>query len=63
VVTRYTGDQSLESAQQVVEDAYVHNSDAGATIRLGAFNDQAGAQEMVESLQDQGIAAEVESPE
>ncbi|MGP1382350.1 MAG: hypothetical protein ACTS2F_02265 [Thainema sp.] len=60
VVVPYTGDQSLNEARQVAGDAYIHNSSAGATIRLGAFADQSSAQEMVQNLQEQGIDADIE---
>ncbi len=60
VVVPYTGDQSLNQARAVATDAYIHNSSSGATIRLGAFADQSSAQEMVQSLQEQGIEADIE---
>lgn len=60
VVIPYTGDQSLNEARQVASDAYIHNSSSGATIRLGAFTDQASAQEMVQNLEAQGLDANIE---
>lgn len=64
VVTDYSGDPSLESARDVVPDAYVRNlPEAGAKVQFGAFNDEAKAQEMRQQLQEQGISAEVYRPE
>lgn len=62
VVTPYSGDQSLSQVRQVVGDAYVRNFDDGARIQVGAFNDEGSAQELVESLDQQGVNAEVRSP-
>lgn len=64
VVTDYSGDPSLQSARDVVPDAYVRNlPEAGAKVQFGAFNDEAKAQEMRQQLQEQGISAEVYRPE
>lgn len=63
VVTDYTGDQSLSAARTAVEGAYVRNFPSGARIQLGAFDQAASAEELVESLQRQGISAEVYSPQ
>lgn len=60
VVTEYRGDPTLEQAQEVVPDAYVRNFSDGARIQLGAFDDPAKAEALVEDLQKQGIEAEVE---
>ena len=62
VVTDYTGDPSLESVREYVDDAYVRNFEAGARIQLGAFNTAEGASALVEELQDQGIDAQLYEP-
>lgn len=64
VVTEYSGDASLETARQAVPDAYVRNLPAeGAKVQLGAFSDEAKAQEMLQQLRNQGIEAEVYQPQ
>jgi hypothetical protein len=62
VVTPFSGDRSLEQAQQAVDDAYVHNAEDGAQIRYGAFSDEARAEELRQQLEQQGIPAEIEEP-
>lgn len=63
VVTEYSGDTSLQQARDAVPDAYVRNLPSeGAKVQLGAFSDQAKAQELQQQLQDQGIQAEVYQP-
>jgi cell division septation protein DedD len=62
VVSDYTGDPSLESAREVVEDAYVRNFYDGARIQLGAFNTEEGAATLVEELQSQGIEVRIYEP-
>ncbi|MEO1094039.1 MAG: SPOR domain-containing protein [Cyanobacteria bacterium J06638_28] len=57
VVSDYTGDPSLATARESVPDAYVHNFDIGARIQLGAFESEAGANALIEELQEQGIDA------
>lgn len=59
VVTDFTGDPSLDTAREVVEDAWLRNSDSGAHIQLGSFDSEEAANEWVEELQNQGIEAEV----
>lgn len=59
VITPYSGDPSLENAREAVPDAYVRNFEAGANVQLGAFNDAARAEELIQQLQDQGIPAEL----
>lgn len=63
VVTDYTGDPSLNSAREVVGDAYVRNFDIGARIQLGAFNTEEGAAALAEELESQGISAEIFEPQ
>lgn len=63
VVGNYSGDRSLEEAQSAVPNAYVRNFNSGAQIQYGAFTDAAGAQELAERLQQQGLSAEVYQPE
>ena len=62
VVTDYTGDPSLNQARQAVGDAYVRNFPVGARIQLGAFSSEADAAAHAESLQGQGISAQVYNP-
>jgi hypothetical protein len=63
VVTEYNGDRSLEQAQQAVDEAYVRNfPDEGARVQMGAFSSEVGAQELIQELEQQGIAAEVLQP-
>jgi hypothetical protein len=63
VVTDYTGDQSLSNARNAVGEAYVRNFPVGARIQMGAFDQQSSAQDLVRQLQQQGISAEVYTPE
>lgn len=64
VVTEYSGDSSLAAARQAVPDAYVRNLPAeGAKVQLGAFSNEAKAQEMLQQLRNQGIEAEVYQPQ
>ncbi|MDW8200022.1 MAG: hypothetical protein RML75_02250 [Cyanobacteriota bacterium SKYGB_h_bin112] len=60
VVSPYTGDRHLENAQRVVPDAYVRNSEDGAKVQLGTFDDPAKARELVEQLHRQGIDAQIQ---
>lgn len=63
VVTDYSGDPSLQHARDVVPDAYVRNLPSeGAKVQLGAFSDEAKAQELQQELQQQGIEAEIYQP-
>ncbi|HHP7245948.1 MAG TPA: SPOR domain-containing protein [Elainellaceae cyanobacterium] len=59
VVTDYTGDRSLDQARERVSGAYVRNFSDGARVQLGAFNDREGAQNLAESLRQQGVSAQV----
>ncbi|MGB3492167.1 MAG: SPOR domain-containing protein [Elainellaceae cyanobacterium] len=60
VVTPYTGDSSLEQAQEAVSGAYVRNSPGGAQVQMGAFSSPQGAQDLVEELNNQGIPAQIQ---
>ncbi|HEY9749150.1 MAG TPA: hypothetical protein V6C63_10760 [Allocoleopsis sp.] len=60
VVTEYSGDATLEQAQQAIPDAYVRNFPDGARIQLGAFDDAGKAEALAEELEKQGIPAKVE---
>lgn len=62
VVTDYTGDPSLDSAREFVDEAYVRNFDVGARIQLGAFNTEEGAAALVEELQNQGLDVQIYEP-
>lgn len=59
VVTPYENDQTLEQAKKAVPDAYVRNLPEGAQVQMGAYPNEAAAQEQVQQLQKQGISAEV----
>ena len=63
VVTDYTGDPSLNAAREVVGDAYLRNFEDGSFIQMGAFGEQGAAETLVETLQGQGIEAQVYTPE
>ncbi len=52
----FTGDRSLEAAKQIVPDAFLRPD---GKIQLSAVRSQAEAQQKVQSLREQGIAAEV----
>lgn len=58
-MTPYTGDGSLEQAQQAVSGAYVRNTPEGAQVQMGAFSSPQGAQDLVEELNNQGIPAQI----
>ncbi|MGA1601563.1 MAG: hypothetical protein ACO4CG_04655 [Prochlorothrix sp.] len=60
VVTPYTSDRLLDQAQQAVPDAYLKNSDEGANIQFGVFDDRASAESLVQELQSQGIPAQLQ---
>ncbi|MBW4464813.1 MAG: SPOR domain-containing protein [Pegethrix bostrychoides GSE-TBD4-15B] len=63
VVTEYSGDPSLQEAREVVPDAYVRNiPDEGAKVQMGAFSDEAKAQQLQQDLRQQGIETEVYRP-
>lgn len=62
VVLDYDGEASLEKAREVVADAYARDFPSGSQIQLGAFNDAATAQILVQELQRQGLAAKVYRP-
>ncbi|NJR65897.1 MAG: SPOR domain-containing protein [Leptolyngbyaceae cyanobacterium CRU_2_3] len=59
----YSGDSSLQQARSAVPDAYVRNLPSGsAKVQMGAFSNEAAAQERVQELQQQGIAAQIYQP-
>ncbi|MBW4651523.1 MAG: SPOR domain-containing protein [Kaiparowitsia implicata GSE-PSE-MK54-09C] len=57
VVADYVGDRSLNTAREVVPDAYVRNLSSGAVVQFGAFSSAASAESLVRELQQQGISA------
>lgn len=59
VVTPYTGDRSLEEAQQAVQGAYVRNFPSGARVQMGAFSSSSGAESLAQELESQGIPAQI----
>jgi len=60
VVTPYTSDRLLDQAQQVVPDAYLKNSNQGANIQFGVFDDRASAESLLQELESQGIPAQIQ---
>jgi hypothetical protein len=62
VVTDYNGDPSLERARQAVPDAYVRNLPTGAKVQLGAFSNEAAAQERIQELAQKGVSAQIYQP-
>ncbi|HEY9640709.1 MAG TPA: SPOR domain-containing protein [Coleofasciculaceae cyanobacterium] len=63
VGTDYSGDSSLQQARNAVPDAYVRNLPSGAAkVQMGAFSNEAAAQERVQELRQQGISAQVYQP-
>ncbi len=59
VLTPYTGDHSLELAQELVQDAYIRQLSQGKWIQMGAFNTRVDADKFVEQLREKGIFASV----
>ena len=59
VVTPYTSDQLLDQAQTIVPDAYLKNTEEGANIQFGVFNDPESAAALVEQLREEGIPVQV----
>jgi len=62
VLIGYNNDDSLFIARQVVPDAYVREFPIGVRIQMGAFEDAASAQTLVNYLKEQGMAAQVYQP-
>ena len=59
VVTPYTSDQLLDQAQTIVPDAYLKNTEDGANIQFGVFNDPESAAALVDQLREEGIPVQV----
>ena len=59
VVTPYTSDQLLDKAQTIVPDAYLKNTEEGANIQFGVFNDPESAAALVDQLREEGIPVQV----
>jgi hypothetical protein len=62
VLIEYDNDDTLFIARDVVPDAYVREFPIGVKIQMGAFEDSASAQTMVNYLKEQGLAAQVYQP-
>lgn len=62
VLIEYENDDTLFIARDVVPDAYVREFPIGVKIQMGAFEDAASAQTMVNYLKEQGLAAQVYQP-
>lgn len=63
VFTYYESSRSLTEAKKIVNDAYIRKFSEGLRIQMGAFYTFADADRLVRQLNQQGIAAYVESPE
>lgn len=61
VMTPYNSDLALSQVQQLVPDAFVENTDSGAFIQAGIFDDAETAQSLVDQLQREGLNASVEA--
>lgn len=59
VVTTYTDEASLISAQKIVPESKVVNFTAGTRIQLKQFSDEAAARTAAAELQKQGLAVEI----
>ena len=59
VLIPYTGDRSLELAQELVQDAYIRQLSQGQWIQMGAFNTRVDADKFVEQLREKSIFASV----
>lgn len=52
-----------EKAQEIVPDAYNRTFPIGDRIQMGAFDDREDAEQLVESLKEQNLSAEIYQPE
>ncbi|MGA0198816.1 MAG: hypothetical protein ACO3NK_06775, partial [Prochlorotrichaceae cyanobacterium] len=59
VITPYTSDRLLDQSQSIVPNAYLKNTEQGANIQFGVFNDPDAAAALAEQLQQEGIPVEV----
>lgn len=59
VLVNYTGDASLQQARSAVSDAYLRRFPQGIQVQLGAFDNAADAQRLVNAVQTQGIVAQI----
>jgi hypothetical protein len=60
IVTPYTNDQALESAQQANPDASFRNLDDGAYIKFGdSYSNRSDAEAKAQELQQQGLNVEI----
>lgn len=58
-MTPYNSDLTLSQVQQIAPDAFVNNTDAGAQIQAGIFDDREMAQALVDQLQREGVNATI----
>ena len=63
VIADHPNPEALTQVQRIVPGAYVQDFPEGARIQVGAFDRQKSAQELVEQLEGQGIAAMVRKPQ
>lgn len=63
VIADYPNPEALTQVQRIVPGAYVQDFPEGERIQVGAFDQQKSAQELVEQLEGQGIAAMVRKPQ
>lgn len=59
VLVTYTGEASLQQARSAVSDAYLRRFPQGIQVQLGAFDNAADAQRLVNAVQTQGIVAQI----
>lgn len=59
VLVEYGGESSLQQARSVVSDAYLRRFPQGIRVQLGAFDNAADAQRLVNAVQTQGIVAQI----
>ncbi|NEO99877.1 MAG: SPOR domain-containing protein [Symploca sp. SIO2E9] len=62
VLIDYDDEGTLDSAREIVPDAYVRNLPEGTKIQMGAFDTEADAESLVTRLQQEGISASIYRP-
>lgn len=62
VRSNYSGEGSLKKAKTIVPGAFVRNFPDGPAIQMGAYKKEAGANSLVEQLQQKGISASIYRP-
>ncbi|TVQ59157.1 MAG: SPOR domain-containing protein, partial [Spirulina sp. DLM2.Bin59] len=59
VLVGYDGEDSLRAARGAIPDAYLRQFPQGIRIQMGAFDNAADAQRLVNALQGRGLVGEV----